>query len=884
MVSVVQFFTYVEEPIGERANLYREIKFGAYLFLITHWFACLWFMVGCPDSTLTNIDYNSTLPTPCKVGSWTTQNGRNVGMLSTPKQYLVSLYWAVATTCAVGYGDVHAYLVSEMALALICMIVGVVFYGYIIASVAASLANADAQRARYQERLDAINRFLSDQEIDAKLFSRVKNYYEYIWLRNKGADLENMFLGLPISIQADISLSLYKDIIESVPLFQGYELGFTKMLSLYIKPHLCPKGEYIVRKGDIGQEMFFIHKGTVEVVSEHQTPIIFDTMEPGRFFGEISIIFSCPRTASVRTRTNVDMFVLSKRDLDEVLSHYPQVKKQIIETAEERQNMVKQRAAAAAAAAAKQKEEAAAERRKSEQMEAEKLDADKEKNGTNQNILDMVNEEFTEHLDVEVEVKTCRTRLVNVLQAIGDRFTKWNDFVIHKDSKMNRLQDFTSSLTFLSYITLTYMASFQHIPNLFIAFNIIADICFLIEMYLSAHKVDFTPTGEAVVEVSKLSRNYLKTRFRFDLLANFPFSIFCFAAPIEMRWQVFSYLNLVHVLRLIRLNQFFVNWLKRLNTNVLVIRMVEIVCQIILIIQTFACIWYAIACPGNICRPNTWIHLAAASGTSEKPISNWVDSFYWTVATMTSTGYGDIHPTNDLERVFAMIVMVFGKLLFGFVLGNVASTLANAESLRVRFEERFSAVQEHMKDQHMPDDIKSRVVKFFQYIWLRNRGSGVQNLFHDMPPCMHGELCLEIVGDLISKVPMFRDCSIPFLKQLCTTMHLIQSRQNEFITTKGDIGNEMYFIKKGKVEILHEESTPLACHFSMSRTYFGKDDFFGDECLALHRPHRYTARAITHVDMFALPSKSLQETLDMYPEESATVKRNIADMVYEATS
>ena len=46
--------------------------------------------------------------------------------------------------------------------------------------------------------------------------------------------------------------------------------------------------------------MFFINKGIVEVVSEHENPIIFDTMEPGRFFGEISTIFSCPRTASIR--------------------------------------------------------------------------------------------------------------------------------------------------------------------------------------------------------------------------------------------------------------------------------------------------------------------------------------------------------------------------------------------------------------------------------------------------------------------------------------------------------------------------------------------------------------------------------------------------------
>ena len=36
------------------------------------------------------------------------------------------------------------------------------------------------------------------------------------------------------------------------------------------------------------------------MVSEHDEPIVFDTMGEGRFFGEISVVFSCPRTASIR--------------------------------------------------------------------------------------------------------------------------------------------------------------------------------------------------------------------------------------------------------------------------------------------------------------------------------------------------------------------------------------------------------------------------------------------------------------------------------------------------------------------------------------------------------------------------------------------------------
>jgi len=42
------------------------------------------------------------------------------------------------------------------------------------------------------------------------------SYYEYLWLRNKGVDASSLFEGLPLSLQADISLSLYKDLIERV--------------------------------------------------------------------------------------------------------------------------------------------------------------------------------------------------------------------------------------------------------------------------------------------------------------------------------------------------------------------------------------------------------------------------------------------------------------------------------------------------------------------------------------------------------------------------------------------------------------------------------------------------------------------------------------------
>ena len=65
-----------------------------------------------------------------------------------------------------------------------------------------------------------------------------------------------------------------------------------------------------------------------------------------------------------RAQTNCDLFVLTKHDLDEVLSHYPAIRTKILETAEERQRMVRERAAAAAA---KKKQEEEDRKKKQEE-------------------------------------------------------------------------------------------------------------------------------------------------------------------------------------------------------------------------------------------------------------------------------------------------------------------------------------------------------------------------------------------------------------------------------------------------------------------------------------------------------------------------------------
>lgn len=73
--------------------------------------------------------------------------------------------------------------------------------------------------------------------------------------------------------------------------------------------------------------MFFIGSGVVEVVSEDEKPVVYARLGTGQFFGEIAL-FSAEgrRTASIRAGGNCEMYVLYKRDFDELLEKYSEAK------------------------------------------------------------------------------------------------------------------------------------------------------------------------------------------------------------------------------------------------------------------------------------------------------------------------------------------------------------------------------------------------------------------------------------------------------------------------------------------------------------------------------------------------------------------------------
>ncbi|MCI0457417.1 MAG: glucose-6-phosphate dehydrogenase [Gemmataceae bacterium] len=127
-----------------------------------------------------------------------------------------------------------------------------------------------------------------------------------------------------------------REALERVPLFKGGDPLFLSQVAMSLRPRAAAPGETIIRKGDPGAEMYVICRGEAEVVDGAGRVIA--TLREGDCFGEVALLLSEPRTATVRAKTSCDLFVLEKGDFSRILRDQPQFAHTIQEIARERYN------------------------------------------------------------------------------------------------------------------------------------------------------------------------------------------------------------------------------------------------------------------------------------------------------------------------------------------------------------------------------------------------------------------------------------------------------------------------------------------------------------------------------------------------------------------
>ncbi|XP_057866868.1 potassium channel AKT1 isoform X3 [Cryptomeria japonica] len=179
---------------------------------------------------------------------------------------------------------------------------------------------------------------------------------------------------------------------------------------------------------------------------------------------------------------------------------------------------------------------------------------------------------------------------------------------------------------------------------------------------------------------------YLKTWFLFDVISTVPFheaTSYIFSG--KHKWGIsYGLLEMTRLWRLRRVSALFARLEKDVRLNYFWTRCIKLICVTLFAVHCGGCFYYLLA-RRNSDPKSTWIGNAYPNFKQESLWTLYVSSMYWSITTLSTVGYGDLHAKNTGEMVFTIAYMLFNLGLQAYLIGNMTNLVVHGTNRTFNF-------------------------------------------------------------------------------------------------------------------------------------------------------------------------------------------------------
>lgn len=361
-----------------------------------------------------------------------------------------------------------------------------------------------------------------------------------------------------------------------------------------------------------------------------------------------------------------------------------------------------------------------------------------------------------------------------------------------------------------------------------------------------------------------VAKSYLKSWFIVDFLSAFPFDLL--SQTFYQYLGVSDSLRIIRLLRAVKIFDLF-QGLRKLamgGDSEKQFKALEainpVTFRLIFFIYWTSLFAHLVACG--------WIYLTPEFLIDYDNTTRYIRSLYWSVTTLTTIGYGDITPRTNPQTVYTMFVMIIGVGIYGYVIGNIASLLSGLDVSRTLFQDKLNTINAFLKYKKVPPHLSNRVRSYYINLWENKHGIDEEEIWQNLPTGIRIDLSLFLHHHLINVVPFFKDAPEELKREIVLELKPAYFMKGDIIFREGDVPHNMYFISKGHVEVIREETSDV-----IATLYSGS--FFGEMSLIDDSLRTATIRAASYCDLYTLNKERFEAVLNHHPKFAKLI-RNIA--------
>nr|KYP51148.1 Potassium channel AKT1 [Cajanus cajan] len=311
-----------------------------------------------------------------------------------------------------------------------------------------------------------------------------------------------------------------------------------------------------------------------------------------------------------------------------------------------------------------------------------------------------------------------------------------------------------------------------------------------------------------VDEPKQIAWKYARTWLAFDVISIIPSELVQKISPSPL--QSYGLFNMLRLWRLRRVSALFSKLEKDRNYNYFWVRCAKLIAVTLFAVHCAACFYYLIAARYHDPK-KTWIGATMDNFLQHSLWSRYVTSIYWSITTLTTVGYGDLHPVNSREMIFDIFYMLFNLGLTAYLIGNMTNLVVHGTSRTRKFRDTIQAASNFAHRNQLPPRLQDQMLA---HLCLKYRtdseGLQQQETLDSLPKAIRSSISHYLFYSLVDKVYLFRGVSNDLLFQLVSEMKAEYFPPKEDVILQNEAPTDFYILVTGAV-VVGEAKTGDLC-------------------------------------------------------------------------